>query len=149
MILPRNGVNEIVPGKIYQRGAILTWPLATKLAVVTDLNIGLIVNFWPKLDPNIESLPCAYWHIPVEENRLMLQPWIVGLAQPALDFAGDAAILVLCEAGRGRSVFFSALLARYCAGPCGANLLEFIQSRVPGHSLKPELQTYLKEQLWS
>jgi hypothetical protein len=49
----RGALNVVLDGVIYQRGQILTWQRAKKYAMLEEYNIRTVVNFWPKIDPDM------------------------------------------------------------------------------------------------
>lgn len=109
--MPRNAVNEIVPGKIYQRGQILTWQREKKYRILSDLGIRYVVNFWPKLDPDLAEADIdGYFCLPAVRSEQMLEPRIEVAARWIARLCKDKPVLVLCEAGVTRSVYFCVLV---------------------------------------
>lgn len=136
MITQRKAVNEIIPGKIYQRGQILTWKYLDKVALLEELNIGLVVNFWPKIDADLTDV--WYFHLPTARSKDMLSEDILFMAQVVSEMLKhtDKAALILCEAGKTRSVYFSTLLMVEYLGITERQALAKISKIVPQHKLK-------------
>ena len=113
----RSAVNEIVPGRIYQRGQILTWQREKKYTMLKEHGIRTVVNFWPKVDPDMTEAPIDnYLLLAAPKSSQMLDrrmelavPYIVALSE-------ESPVLVLCEAGVTRSVYFCVLLVAKIEG---------------------------------
>lgn len=143
----RKSINEIIPGKLYQRGQILTWPLKDKFALIEEYNIGLAINLWPKLDPDMSNLPCMYWYLP-STSQDMLSDKIGLMAETAATFIMEnypETVLVMCEAGKTRSVFFAGLMLLYLKNLNGSRAIKYINDHIPGHKMKPYMIDYLEE----
>lgn len=109
----RGGVNIIIPDLVLQRAQILSWALDEKREFFRRHNITVVVNFWSKLDADMsECWGVRYLYIPRPSSRGMLDPDIPVLAQAVLQLvrASGGKVLVLCEAGKTRSVYFSLIL---------------------------------------
>ncbi len=109
----RGGVNVITP-TILQRGQILSWSLEDKREFFQRHGITMVVNFWSKLDHDFsECWGVTYHYIPRPDSRGMLEPDIQQLAHFVVNHLATipgSRVLVLCEAGRTRSVYFCVLL---------------------------------------
>jgi hypothetical protein len=146
----RCSVNEIVPGLVYQRGQIFTWPREQKKELLERYKIKWIVNFWPKaMDPDLSDVGLrGYLHIPLPDSALVLEPHVVDLAlHLTTQIRPDSTCLVLCEAGKTRSVFFSALLLRHFQNLTGPEALQNICQLVPSECLKVNMRMWLKNRL--
>jgi hypothetical protein len=143
----RGALNEIVPGRLYQRGQILTWSLAKKRDLVLQNQIRWIVNFWPKLDPDLAELPLyGYLYVPLPDSAGIMQERIRRLAAfLAPSITENARALILCEAGVTRSLYFSTLLVREMEGIPGWEAWEAVEQRVPRTGLKPRMLAELRE----
>lgn len=131
----RSGINEIIPGKLYQRGKLFTWQYPYKKERLEELGIDVIVNFWPKLDCNLEE----WWVLQLSTNRSidMLNSDIDIMAETVAMLIEDGkTVLVLCEAGKTRSVFFTVLVVSYLNGIDLTEALEIVEEAVPNHRLK-------------
>lgn len=107
----RAGAAEIIPGKLYQRGNFLTWPRSQKWRFMEERGITMVLNMWTKIDPDMSPEPgdlgriyinwlCSPSEVPQDANLM------VGFCADMVN-AGQC-LLVHCEAGRGRSVWFAA-----------------------------------------
>lgn len=141
----RGAVNEVVPGLVYQRAQVLTWTRERKRALFEAYRVGWVVNFWPKLDPDLADLPIrGYLYLPLPASAGVIQPYIVEMADHVAGLASPSStVLVLCEAGKTRSVVFSALLARRLLGLSGPDALEHINRVVNATALKPGMVAFL------
>ena len=111
----RQGVAEIIPGVLYQRGQFLTWTYEQKAHLLEELGISVIVNLWHRVDSDLgRDIPgTAYLSLPMSPSALpadaeLLIDYLAGLLRRG------HTMLVHCEAGRGRSVWLATrLLARH------------------------------------
>lgn len=145
--MARKAINELLPGKLYQRAQILSWPLEDKVKLVKDLNIGIVINFWPKLDPDMSSLPCWYYYMPssseqmLDDNVILISDFVSTLLAENCDMSA----LILCEAGKTRSVFFASLLYKQLTEKTGRQVLKDIDTLMPGHHMKPYMHDFLSK----
>jgi hypothetical protein len=136
----RRGINEIVPGKLYQRGHMLTWPAADKHRMLDELGITVVVNLWLKVDPDLSgrviyiNWPISGAAVPPDADAMTA--FVSGL------LSSGHVVLVHCEAGKNRSVWFCARLLRMAFGPSarGTNVLDLVKRKVPGTSLRSQLE---------
>ena len=144
----RKHVNVILPGQVYQRGQILSWSREDKLALLREYNIRVVVNFWPKLDPDFSGdVLDLYMYAPNSRSLGML-----GNGNNVLAAAGShylkskpgSAALILCEAGKTRSVFFCVLLLCNLLGVQLKEALAIVEQAVPNHSLKQFMLDYIQ-----
>ena len=145
----RGAVNELIVGKLYQRSQILTWQRPAKLKLLADYGIDCVVNLWPKVDPDWWGMePRVYLQLPAEPSTEVLSPAVREMARcVAMMLRGEQlkAALVLCEAGKTRSVFFSVLVYKYFHDVSGRDAQAAVVARVNGVSLKPSMITYLRD----
>lgn len=109
----RAGINEVLPGRLYQRGQILTWQREKKYELFTRLGIHTVINFWPKMDPDLAESPAVnYLQLSAVQSEMMLERRmdVMAAATAGLLAAGPGSALVLCEAGKTRSVYFCILV---------------------------------------
>lgn len=109
----RAGVNVIIPNKLVQRAQIYTWMLDVKSSWLKQNGITAVVNFWPKTDPDVSNLDLDwYWQISCPGSDMMLLPHIWAAADGVCSYMTlpRKTVLVLCEAGKTRSVFFCILV---------------------------------------
>lgn len=133
----RGGINEIIPGRVYQRGQILTWQREKKYEVLSGLGVGTVVNFWPKQDPDLaESLVLNYLQISTVRSEMMLDNRIETVARAVAELSADSPTLILCEAGRTRSVYFCVLVVAEIQQMSLEDALTYVLARVGGTSLK-------------
>lgn len=109
--MSRSGLNEILPGKLYQRGQILTWQREKKYSILQEYGIRTVVNFWPKIDPDMGEAPVDnYLFLAAPRSLQMLERRMEKGADLVANLAQTAPVLVLCEAGVTRSVYFCVLV---------------------------------------
>lgn len=132
----RQGVN-LVGERLYQRGHFLTWPHERKWEMLVDLDIGLVVNLWVKVDPDLSGLPVLA--LPMHGDYV--PAWADKAARIAADWQGGA-VLVHCEAGVNRSAWFCArvLMAR---GMSGAEALFQVAQAIGRTKINPKLKADL------
>lgn len=145
--MARKAVNEIVPGKLYQRGQILSWPRKDKVGLVKDRKLSLIVNLWPKIDPDFsDSLLAMYMYMPVARSANMTSKPVVLVARMVAKLISNGGVaLVLCEAGKTRSVFFCVLVLHYLKGIPLNEAYERVVKRVPKHRMKKFMEEFCEE----
>lgn len=143
--ITRKAFNTIVPNRVYQRGQVLTWPREDKAHLIQNLNIQVVVNFWPKLDSDWGELPVWYWHLPSNRAIGMLDPKMVHVADLLSNFlaAHNASALILCEAGKTRSVFFCTLLIKNLLQISYPDALKQMNAILPGHRMKDFMVEWL------
>lgn len=145
----RKSINEIIPGRLYQRGQIFTWKRKEKEQLIERHHIGLVVNFWPKIDYDMGELSSMYWHVPVPEADGMVSSRIIQLADAAasLIVRESFAMLSLCEAGKTRSVFFAILVMSKLLGCSKREAYEMFLKKGINNKLRASMIQYLtKEQ---
>lgn len=123
-------LNEIIPNTLYQRGQFVTFPFATKMAMLERYNIDMVVNLWSRPDPELHAKSgLVYLHWPIAGNV------VPHMSREYIRFISDHMsegykVLVHCEAGVNRSVWLVAkLLARY-NDLSGNDALERVQERI-------------------
>jgi len=138
--MSRASANTIIEGKLYQRGHFLTWPAAQKWRMLENAGITMVVNLWSKVDPDLSG---------EEQGRIYLC-WLCSPSAVPHDadlmteivanliMAGHCA-LIHCEAGRGRSVWFSARVLAVVNSLSGARALELTKLACPSYKLNPPL----------
>jgi protein-tyrosine phosphatase len=138
--MARQGVNEVLTGRLYQRGHFLSWPAADKAKLLDGLGIDVVVNLWHKMDADLSNdQGRIYIHLPMRS----VQP---GEAERVMVFAvhrlmaSGRKVLVHCEAGRNRSAWFCAKLVERAEAVTPWEAWELVKERVPGASLRPELK---------
>lgn len=142
----RKSVNTILEGQLYQRGQMLTWPREDKVAMLQTHPVKVVVNFWPKMDAEWSDLPLAwYLYVPTARSQDMLGPPVMAAARAIaawLKTPGAGGALILCEAGKTRSVFFCTLVLVEMGWPA-ARALQHMQQVVPANQLKPFMLDHL------
>lgn len=143
----RKGINVILPGRLYQRGQILTWKLKEKERFLESHGIGLVVNFWPKIDYDMGELPPIYWYAPVPHADDMVSSRIVRLADCAADLMAkeNIGMLSLCEAGKTRSIFFAILVMSNLLGCTLKEAYGRFRAMNIGSKLRPNMIRYLEK----
>lgn len=113
----RGALNVVLPGKVYQRGQILSWQRDKKYALLREYGIGTVVNFWPKLDPDMGEAPVdTYLHLACPRSEQVLEERVERAVPFVASLAARAPVLVLCEAGVTRSVYFCVRLVAELEG---------------------------------
>lgn len=142
----RNSVNEIIPGKLYQRGQILTWQREKKYRMLEEYGIRTVVNFWPKIDSDMGEAGVNYIHIPAVQSEQMLDSRVLLAADwvsQMIDQEGP--VLVLCEAGVTRSVYFCILTVSRVLGLTLPKSKSYVTGRLGRSSLKQFMLRALEE----
>lgn len=146
----RSAVNVVLKNRIYQRGQIFTWTRDVKVKFVEDVGLKAVINFWPKIDPDLADLGLDwYWQLSTPRSEGMLLPHIMQAAESVADYLKmkNTNVLVLCEAGKTRSVFFCVLvMAHLFKDDTYADVYARVKEAVPGTSLKGFMVDWLKEQ---
>lgn len=107
----RGALNEILTGRLYQRGQIMTWQREKKYSLLQEYGIKTVINFWPKIDPDMGEAPIDnYLHLAAVKSELMLEHRMTQAADMVARLSATSPTLVLCEAGVTRSVYFCILL---------------------------------------
>lgn len=140
----REGFNEVIPGKLYQRGEFLKWPAQRKREHLQARGIDVVLNLWGKIDSDLEDFIYLSWP-GIRSNDYPVE--LVGVLENVTPMLDNHCLLVHCEAGRGRSVFTSAYLAGRYLGLSADEALAYVYERVPGHNVNPKLEAFLGEVL--
>jgi len=143
--MARKGINEVYP-HLYQRGKILTWLRTDKVELIEGLNIGVIVNMWPKVDAELSEMPLDwYLQLSTPRSENMTKPHILMAADAVATYmkASPRNVLVLCEAGKTRSSFFCALVLRRM-GLTVDETFATLRERIPAMELKGFMIDYLR-----
>lgn len=145
LLVTRKRFNEILPGRLYQRGQILTWTRAEKTQILAERRIKGIVNFWPKQDVDLADVGLDwYLFVPAERSSMMVEPRVMRIAEfVSAQIRAGVPVLALCEAGKTRSVFFSILVVSLACDISYAGALHHVIACVPAHSLKRFMLDYL------
>jgi len=142
----RNAVNEVIAGRLYQRGQILTWQREKKYRILQDLGIKTVVNFWPKLDPDMGEAGINYLHLPAVQSEQMLERRMETTARLVAQLSEEGAVLALCEAGMTRSVYFCVLLVSQLLGISPHDAHGYVTERIHRTSLKRFMLDRLAQQ---
>lgn len=109
----RGNVNEIIPG-LLQRGKVLSWTREVKVKYFKEWGVNALVNFWPKIDNDLGEMDLDfYWQLSCPRSEGMLQSRMMFAAEVIADYIRlkpQRTALILCEAGKTRSVFFCILV---------------------------------------
>ena len=143
----RKGINTILPGRLYQRGQILSWKLREKERFLENHGIGLVVNFWPKIDYDMGERSPIYWYVPVPHADEMVSSRIIRLADCAADLITkeNISMLSLCEAGKTRSIFFAILVMSNLLGCTLKEAYDKFKTMDIGSKLRPNMIRYLEK----
>jgi hypothetical protein len=106
--------------------------------MIEEYGIKTVVNFWPKIDPDItESGITSYLYLPAVRSEQMLEPRIESAARYVSELCVGGAVLALCEAGMTRSVYFCVLLASLLLEIPLIQAKDVVLGRIGRTSLKP------------
>lgn len=142
----RKGVN-IILRRIHQRAQIMTWSLDEKRTFLAQHNISMVINFWSKLDADMSECPVTYIYVPTPHSKDMLAMNNTILAEFVskwLVMNPESNVLVLCEAGKTRSVFFCVLLVSLWQDITLVEALKLVTRVIPGHRLKQFMLDYIR-----
>lgn len=145
----RAGVNVIIPTKLLQRAQILTWTLDVKSLFIRQHRITAIVNFWPKIDPDASNLRLdMYYQVSCPDSNMMLLPHININADAVCAYMGlpKKNVLVLCEAGKTRSVFFCVMLWQRLHNCTYEEAEKSVAQRIGSIDLKGFMKEWLAEE---
>lgn len=111
----------LVENRIYQRGQVLTWARERKYKRFKEMNIKGVVNLWGKMDPDMGEIGLDFYlHLPSDSSEESMRgenfQLAVESAASYLDHNRNSAVLILCEAGVTRSVFFAISLKALLLG---------------------------------
>ena len=140
----RAQANEVIKGKLYQRGQFLTWPYEQKREMLKRYGIDVVVNLWSKVDPDLSGGGVIYINWETSPSDLprdadLMVNYLMRLIQD-----GHCA-LIHCEAGRGRSVWLTTRVLAALGGIGNDEALQQIRGGlIPSDSLKGELLEDLK-----
>ena len=147
-MITRGAFNEIIPGKIYQRGQIYTWTLEKKRQAFEEHGITAVLNLWPKTDPEMACLNLDwYMQLYCPRSEETLRPAVLRAAEYAADWVragGPGALLVLCEAGKTRSVFFCILTVAKLNHITFAEAKALVLAAVARSSLKGFMEDWIQ-----
>lgn len=141
----RKGINEIHP-RIFQRGQIMSWSLDEKRDIFKNYRIGMVINFWSKMDSDMSACEPTYIYCPTPssidmllEDKLLLAEYVAKWLEN-----GKENVLILCEAGKTRSVFFTILLVSRFLHMTLKDSLNYVASKIKTHSLKKFMLSYIE-----
>jgi len=141
-------VNEILEGRLWQRGQFLTASRSSKRATLDNLGIDVIVNLWTKPDPDLDARPNErlYVHWPIHgtkvEDKFLLRlmvKFIVRLIEH------DHKVLIHCEAGVNRSIFLVTLVVAALEKISTENALELVRGRCGRIKMQAALEALLPQ----
>jgi hypothetical protein len=123
-------VNEILPGKLYQRGRFLTIGKEDKLATLAEHGIDVVVNLSGDPDPHLCGIFC-YMCYQVSDGQ-GVPPYYHEIADVLTEFIWQGhGVLTHCRAGRNRSGLLNALIVRRYLNVTGAKALEIVREGRP------------------
>jgi len=140
-------VHTIIPGKLYQRGEFLDWPLKEKLRELERLGVNTVVNLWNHQDEELKAAIPHYYHFQmpdsvVKDSELLLST----VEEVAQLIKGGNAAIVHCHAGRNRSGLFNALLCMNILGMSGSEALDHVRKQRPNALANENFVKFLLEQ---
>lgn len=140
-------VHTIIPGKLYQRGEFIQFPMHVKLRELKRLGVSIVVNLCPTPDILLKDEIPHYYHLPIPDslvkNADVLLSTVNEVAQ--LIRQGQGAI-VHCHAGRNRSGLFNALVCMELLGMSGEDAVEHIRKHRPNALANENFVKFLAEQ---
>lgn len=142
----RGAVNEVT-SQIIQRGQVFTWEREVKRTRFRAWGVTAVVNFWPKTDAELGELGLDFaMQVSLPRSEMVLDDHVSSAADMVAGYLlghDSRRVLVLCEAGKTRSVFFSVLLVKRTLGLSYAESLSRVRSVVRGLELKPAMLMWL------
>jgi hypothetical protein len=142
----RGAFREVLPGRLLQRAQILTWQREPKLAALREAGVTAITNLWPKPDPELADSGLDFiLQLSCHRSEDMQKPHVELAARAAADylqFPGKR-LLVLCEAGKTRSVMFCIMVTAFHNHWTATQAREHVLTAVPTASLKPWMQEWV------
>lgn len=141
-------LNEIIPDTLYQRGQFVTFPIQTKIDMLNQYNIGLVVNLWSRPDPELHAKPgLIYIHWPIAGNT---RPF---MAESMIELINDylcagVKTIVHCEAGVNRSIWLVSRLLAYQEGISGPEAYEKVSAAVSHTKMRSGLVDDLASLTW-
>jgi hypothetical protein len=146
----RSGVRVVISGKLYQRGQILTWTLDAKRRFFGEMKLRALVNLWPKVDPDLASLDLEwYCQLFCGRSEDTLRPSVLRMAETTADYLSSSPAsnaLVLCEAGKTRSVFFCIMVVKFYNGVSFPEARDIVLGRIPSTALKRFMTDWIDRQ---
>lgn len=140
--MSRGGVNTIIPGRLYQRANFLTWPYASKRAMLTRLEVDVVVNLWRPLDSDLadDGRGGERVYLNVHMRGDAPPPNAMALVRYLTDMlANGSRMLVHCEAGRNRSAWLCARLLMSAAGAAPLQAIGAVQECIPNAAINARL----------
>lgn len=141
---------DIIPGKVYQRGEFIDFPLQYKLDQLELKKIDIVVCMIDKKDKELaESKKIAHYaFIPIADGPKMSDKSINDIIVGA-DFVSQMIVyghraLVHCHGGRNRSSLFSALLVMKLMNMSGADAVEYLREVRPNSFSNPYFVDFVK-----
>jgi len=124
----------------------MSWNLDEKREIFKEYEIGMVVNFWSKMDSDMSACEPIYVYCPTPHSADMLSDDKFILANYVSEWlkSGDKNVLILCEAGKTRSVFFTVLLVREFLSKTLKDSLLYVESKLKKHSLKNFMLDYIE-----
>lgn len=141
----RMSMRPIIESQLYQRGQFLTWTAESKRKMIQTHGITTVVNLWTKVDPDLSAMQEGFLYI----NWLTSPHKVPHDADYVIDLivarmSDSGAVLIHCEAGRGRSVWLATRVVAAYKGWTRKHALDYVEGVFPNHSLRPELLEDLK-----
>ena len=136
---------EVVPDKLYQRGRFQSWPGKKKQDILESHNIGLVVNLWAKVDPEVTNdTRRTYIHFPMRGNVPPKPEQLDALVGFISSFIWeDQAVLIHCEAGVNRSCFLTACMVATIESVCGQTALDYVDVACGKVKINPKLRKFV------
>lgn len=144
----RQRINEVVTGKVFQRGNMLTWPRELKNKMMAERNVGVVVNLWTRLDPDLTDAPIDwYLYIPIPPADTLTTKVMIGAKAVAeyLEAHPNKSALILCEAGVTRSALFAGVVSCMLAGMTGAEMYPYLAEAIPGLDWTKQLKDFFMQ----
>lgn len=103
-------LNEIVPELLYQRGQFVTFPTDSKMTMLHNYRVDIVVNLWTKPDPELHQKPgLIYIHWPIGGGEAPNVKWpMINMLLHYMRLGHR--VLVHCEAGVNRSIWLVSVL---------------------------------------
>lgn len=138
-------LKEVIKESLYQRGQFVTFPWSSKMKMLEQYDIGMVVNLWARPDPELHTKSgLVYIHWPMSGTEPPL------LADSMIELINDylcsgTKVLVHCEAGVNRSIWLVTRLLARNKSLSGCTSLEQVKASVNKTKLRPGLLKDLTE----
>ncbi len=135
---------EIIPGKLYQRGALRRVSPEKGVRLLQEHGITHMLALWHPDSPEIRAA-VHYFHYPMPDGKALNRDELWAISRMMADYIHlGGRVLVTCHAGRNRSGLMNALIVRRLLKCSGAQALAEVRARRPNAVANPTFAAYLE-----